>query len=81
MVITSNNSAIPDVYEMPRHQIDFKVAKTLGKHFGLSFTVKDILNTAVRRAYKYGPPDGYNKVDYDKYTYGTNYIFSLSYKI
>lgn len=79
LVIASNNPAIPDVYEMPRNMVDLKVSKKLGKHFLLSATAKDILNTPVRRAYKY--PEGYDVYDYDRYHYGTNYILSIAYKL
>lgn len=79
LVIASDNPAIPDVYEMPRNMIDLKVSKKLGNHFLVSATAKDILNTPVRRAYKY--EDGYNVYDYDKFTYGTNYILSIAYKL
>lgn len=79
LVIASNNPAIPDVYEMPRNMIDVKVSKKMGKHFQISATAKDILNTPVRRSYKYD--EGYNVYDYDKYHFGTNYILSLAYKL
>ncbi len=79
LVISSDKKEEPDVYEMPRNLLDLKVAKKLGKHFGVSFTIKDILNAPVRRSYKYG--SDFNVLDYDKFTYGTNYIFSVSYKL
>lgn len=79
LVIASDNPAIPDVYEMPRNMIDIKVSKKLGKHFIISTTVKDVLNTTVRRAYKYD--EGYNVFDYDKFRYGTSYILSIAYKL
>lgn len=34
---------IPDIYEMPRHVVDFMLSKKLGKHFELKFGAKDIL--------------------------------------
>jgi TonB-dependent receptor len=78
LAITSSNPSIPDVYEMPRNMFDFKVMKKLGKHFTASITVRDILNTSIRRAYIYA--DG-TKIDYDKFRYGTNYVISLAYKL
>ncbi len=68
---------VPDVYELPRHLIDFKITKSLGKHFSTSFTIRDILNAPIRRSYKYA--EGW--IDYDKYRYGTNYVLSILYKI
>ena len=67
-----------NVYEMPRNLLDFKISKTLGKHLSVSLKVLDILHSSIRRSYKLH--DGYS-LDYDKYTYGTTYVFSLLYKI
>jgi outer membrane receptor for ferrienterochelin and colicin len=78
LAISSGIKEIPDVYEMPRNMFDFKITKTLGKYFSVSLTARDILNTAIRRAYIYS--DG-TKIDYDKYRYGTNYVLTVSYKL
>ncbi len=78
LAITQAISTIPDVYEMPRNLFDFKVIKKLGKHFSMSLTIKDVLNTAIRRVYKYG--DG-TTIDYDKYRYGTTYNLGVIYKL
>jgi TonB-dependent receptor len=67
----------PDVFEMPRHMIDIKLTKNIGKYFGVSFTVRDILNATIKRAYKFG--DSY-KLVYDTYRFGTNYVLSIFYK-
>jgi hypothetical protein len=75
LVIASDNPAIPDIYELPRHLIDLKATKKIGKHFSTSLTVRDILNSSIIRSYK-----DWNIV-YDKYTYGTNYLFSVAYKL
>jgi hypothetical protein len=77
LTIASDVKEIPDIYEIPRHLLDMKATKTLGKFFNISFTVKDILNSPIRRSYK--TINGW--VDYDKYRYGTSYILSLSYKL
>jgi outer membrane receptor protein involved in Fe transport len=78
LVIGSNNKSIPDVYELQRHLLDFKVTKKIGKHFSASFTIKDILNSKVTRAYKFD--DGYDVI-YDQYRWGTNYLLGISYKL
>lgn len=77
LVITGLIPGRPDVYELPRHTLDVKVSKTLGKHFTLSFLVRDCLNAPVRRAYKL--PTGW--VDYDKFRYGQNFLISVLYKL
>lgn len=77
LVISSFNKFL-NVYELPRHLLDFKVSKKLGKYLAVSVTVKDILNTPVRRSFDFD--EGFI-VDYDKYTYGTNYILGVSYNL
>ena len=76
----------PDVYEMPRHLLDFKASKSVGKHFSVSVKVQDILNAPIRKAYNLSGAETNNLfngylVDYDKYTYGTNYVFAIAYKL
>ena len=72
------------VYELPRHVIDIKVSKTLGKHFAVSFSIRDLLNAPIRREYR--TPEGKSieavkGLDYDKFRYGTNFILGVSYKL
>jgi len=78
LAITGIVPGWPDVYEMPRHVLDLKISKKLGKHFYTSFTIRDILNAPVRRTYDL--PEGF-QYDFDSFRYGTNYLFSLGYKI
>jgi hypothetical protein len=68
----------PNVFELPRHLIDIKISKNLGRYFIVSFNVKDLLNSPIRRAYKY--PEGYT-LDFDSFRFGTNYILSFAYKL
>lgn len=70
----------PSIFEMPRHLIDFKVTKKLGKHFGLSFTVRDILNSPIKRSYYY-ENDKKVALDWESVANGTNYIMGISYKL
>ena len=76
LAISSNNIMIPDIYEMPRHALDVKLTKKLGKHFSTSLTIRDILNQSIVRAYKF---DTWN-VKFDSYQYGTNYVLGVSYQ-
>jgi outer membrane receptor protein involved in Fe transport len=78
LVIAADVKEIPDVYELPRNLLDFKITKTLGKHFSTGLTVKNILNAPIRRSYDYD--DGWT-LDYDKYTYGTTFELSIAYKL
>lgn len=77
LVIAGAVKGRPDVYEIPRHLLDFKISKTLGEHYSASITVRDILNSPVRRSYDL--PSGY--VDYDNFRYGTNFLVSFAYKL
>jgi hypothetical protein len=77
LVIASNNAAVPDIYELPRNSLDLKIIKKLGKHFSTTLTVRDILNAERNRSYKTG--DTWSL--YDKYHFGTIYVFSLIYKL
>jgi hypothetical protein len=78
LVIAADVAEIPDIYELPRNQVDLKGTKSLGDHFTLSLTIKDLLNAPIRRSYKY--EDGYN-LDYDNFQYGTIFQFGVAYKL
>ncbi len=78
LVIAGILKGFANVYEMPRHTVDFKLSKNLGKHYAMSLTVRDILNAPVRRAYQLS--DG-SYIDFDNFRYGTTFQFGFSYKI
>ena len=77
LVITGVIKGRPDVYEMSRNMIDFKISKKISKHYSVNLTVRDLLNTPVRRSYKLGS----NWVDYDRFRYGVNFALGVSYKL
>ena len=77
LVITNVNGN-PDVYEMPRHLLDFKVSKQLGEYFNVGLKVQNILNEPIRRSYLF---DDSSTVDYDNYRYGTTFTLSVGYKL
>jgi hypothetical protein len=90
LVVAGSIKGRPDVYEMPRNIIDVKLSKKINAHWSASLTVRDILNTAVRRSYKIDrftsegatestATDGW--YDYDNFRYGTTYQLSIQYKI
>ncbi len=78
LVIGSSNLSIPDIYEQPRHLLDFKISKKIGKYFGVSFTIKDILNSPVTRSYNF---DDGEDIIFDQYHWGTNYLLGISFKL
>jgi hypothetical protein len=77
LVIAGVVKGRPDVYELPRHTLDFKISKKLGSKFSTSLLVRDILNAPVIRAYKL--PSGWT--DFDNFRYGANFLVSFAYKL
>ena len=79
IALASKSQSFPDVYELPMHRLDFKISKSVGKHFGIEFKMRNILKQSITRAYYY--EGNYDKYPYDSYHYGTDYIFSISYDL
>lgn len=77
LAITSTTGT-PDVYDMPRHLVDLKVSKTIGKYFSASFKIQNLLDEPIRRSYIY---EDDTEIDYDKFSYGTTYTLGLTYKL
>lgn len=77
----SNSEVNPEgirAYEMPRHMVDLTASKQLGEHWGVRLRVRDLLRSSYRRSYLFA--SGY-AVDFDRYTYGTEYALTVSYTI
>ncbi len=82
LVLISASGTAPNIFEVPRHLFDFKVSKTLGKHFAASLTIRDILNSPIRRQYDKKYKTLENKtVDFDKFRYGTTFQLSIAYRL
>jgi hypothetical protein len=79
-LVQTNFGNEPSVYEMPRNLIDLKITKSFAKNITLGLTIRDLLNTAVRRSYKFTEEGGY-LVDFERIKFGTNYALTLSYKL
>jgi hypothetical protein len=77
-LVITNAFGIPDVYELPRDMIDIKISKNLKKHWILSLTVRDLLNTAILRRYNF--TDG-TQIDFDSFRFGTFYQFAVQYRL
>lgn len=69
---------VPDIFEIPRDRVDLKFTKAIGKHLNAGFSIRDLFNTADRRAYDFDR--GY-LLDFDRYNWGTNYNFSITYTL
>ena len=77
-LVIANGFTIPDVYEIPRDLVDIKISKNLGKHFIVSFTIRDLLNSPIVRTYNF---DKGEPIDFDRFRYGTIYQFGIQYKL
>ena len=77
LVFVTITQSQPDVYELPRHLLDFKISKSLGKHFSVELKIRDMLNSRVVWAYD----DQGFKTEYEGYNFGTTYTFSVAYKL
>jgi hypothetical protein len=77
LAVSSVTKYVPDVYELPRHLLDFKITKKLARHWSASLTIRDVLNAAINRAYKFDDWD----TKFDSYKYGTNYVLGISYQL
>lgn len=67
----------PDIYELPRHRIDFKIAKKIGEHFSAEIKIRDMLGTKTIWAYD---KDNFSQ-EFKSYCFGTDYSFSISYDL
>lgn len=78
LIVASNVKEIPDVFEFPRNLIDIKVSKRITKHFSTYLSVRDLLNTYIRRSYDYQTDV---RIDFDRFRFGTTYILGIIYKL
>jgi len=77
-LVLASASKDPDIFEMPRHLVDIRLSKSLGKYFTVSLTARNVLDSGIRRVFVL--EDG-SLIDFDNFSYGTNYILGLSYKL
>jgi outer membrane receptor for ferrienterochelin and colicin len=45
---SSETSALPDIYELPRHQVDIAVSQTVTKAIDVKLAVENVLNSPYR---------------------------------
>lgn len=51
-ITTTGANELPDIYELPRHQVDLSAAQKLGKHFEVKLVGQNILGAPVVFAYR-----------------------------
>jgi len=67
----------PNVYEAPRHTLDFVFMKSFGAKINLTFKAKNLLNSAFKKYYSYNNEE----YIYSKFNLGRSFSFGFSYKI
>jgi hypothetical protein len=72
---------VPDIYEMPRHVIDFSFNKKIGKQLELKAGIKDLLAQELRTQQSFDTPNGQAVTLVNKlYTTGRTWSLGASWK-
>ena len=75
---------VPDIYEMPRHVLDFSLNKKVGKHMELKLGIKDLLaqNFVTQQTYEYQKDGASKSVTLNNKTYnlGRTWTVGASWK-
>lgn len=76
---------VPDIYEMPRHVIDFALNKKIGKQLELKFGIKDLLSqdNITRQTFEYNKEGKAGTVTLinKRYNTGRTWSLGISYKL
>lgn len=82
-IFTVGDKIFPSWWEMPRHSVDFQIAKTWNKRFETKFNIQNLLNAAYR-LYQDNNNDNQIKTEYEaliqRYQVGTQYSVGLNWK-
>jgi outer membrane receptor protein involved in Fe transport len=70
-----SRGSVPNIMEEPENLIDFKISKSLGKNFGISFKIRNLLSAPSVRVY-----EGTDLI-YDQYNYGRDFRLTISYHL
>ncbi len=92
-LIIISQSAAPNIYEMPFHQLDFNISKRISKYLEIKLAVKNILNDDHKTSYinhkvedfSLSKPFAFTKfeeemIDFRSYKTGTEYSIGFSLK-
>lgn len=77
--LNQGDVSFPDIYEMPRHVVDFSLNKKFGKQLELKFGIKDILaqDHITQQTYEYMKEGIQNTATFTNKRYNTGRTFSL----
>jgi outer membrane receptor protein involved in Fe transport len=74
---TVSANLTPDVFEQPANLLNFTLSQQMFEYFYLNFSVKNLLDAAVKEVYKYKG----NDFVYQSYKIGRKISIGISYKI
>lgn len=66
----------PNIYQSPRHSLNFSLRKSFNNKFDITFKARNILNSAYIKTYEYLGEE----YIYSKYTQGVSFSFGFAYK-
>jgi len=69
----------PDIYEMPRHTLDFTASKGLFNHLTLKFTAKNLLDAKYEEKFDFD--SDFKEYIYQSYRLGRSFSLGLSYSL
>ena len=75
--MTETNIDTPDIYESTQGMLNFNISKNFMKNFTLGFKLKNIMDSAYKKAVTYNNKE----FVYQQYEPGRTYTLSISYKI
>lgn len=82
-IFSVGDKIFPSWWEMPRHSVDFQIAKTWNKRFETKFNIQNLLNAAYR-LYQDNNNDNQIKTEYEaliqRYQVGTQFSVGLNWK-
>jgi hypothetical protein len=67
----------PNVFVQPFNLLNFNISKTLGEHFGLKFSISNILNSLKQETQTYKDVS----YDFQSFTLGTTFGLALKYTL
>ncbi|MBN2790783.1 MAG: TonB-dependent receptor [Candidatus Delongbacteria bacterium] len=73
----NSKGGTPDIYELPKHNLNFSLSQKFWDNYSVKFGISNILNSATEKVYHYKGED----YIFTKYKTGSEYSLSLSYSL
>ena len=76
-LVLVNKGATPNIYEQPRPTLDLSINKSIGKHWTVTASGRNLLDSEFRRTYDFKS----KLYDYQRYKLGRTYSLGLKYNL